>query len=137
MPHEYHSPTTLFSASNYLVSCSGGLGLTGGIVDVGGLSDCLNGIWTGQADPSILDLYDQVRRQKYKEIVDQISSSNLLRMFTNPETILEPGQDEFLTMCLKAEKDKKLAREMQLWVNKLQYDFTLHYSTANTPKYSI
>jgi hypothetical protein len=109
---------------------SGGLGLTGGIVDVGGLSDCLYGIWTGQASPSILDIYDEVRRQKYRDIVDPISSKNLRRMFDgDPQTVLELCTDKFLEMCLKAEKDVNLAREMALGFNVLKYDFRQHYTT--------
>ncbi|OIW34923.1 FAD/NAD(P)-binding domain-containing protein [Coniochaeta ligniaria NRRL 30616] len=111
----------------HLCNPFGGLGLTGGIVDVGGLSDCLYGIWSGQAEPDILDIYDTVRRQKYRDMVDPISSENLLRMFSDPETCLEPGKDEFLTLCLKAEKDVEFAREMALGINALQYDFTKHY----------
>ncbi|KAH0134562.1 FAD/NAD(P)-binding domain-containing protein, partial [Aureobasidium melanogenum] len=52
----------------HLCNPFGGLGITGGFVDVGCLYDCLYGIWTHQADDSILDLYSEVRRQKYKEI---------------------------------------------------------------------
>lgn len=33
----------------------GGMGLTGGIVDIGGLFDCLVGIYDGVADDTILD----------------------------------------------------------------------------------
>lgn len=110
---------------------SGGVGLTGGIVDVGGLSDCLYGIWAGQASPDILDIYDQVGRQKYRDIVDPLSSENLRRMFEpDPQTILQPGKDTFLKMCLKAERDKKLAREMALGINVLKYDFRQHYATS-------
>jgi len=39
----------------HLCNPFGGLGLTGGIVDVGGLSDCLVGRSKGVADESILD----------------------------------------------------------------------------------
>lgn len=98
-------------------------------MDVGGLSDCLYGVWTGQANEEILDIYDEIRRQKYRDIVDPISSENLRRMYdSNPETVLEPGKDKFLEMCVNAEKDVELAREMALGINVLKYDFRQHYT---------
>lgn len=102
--------------------------MTGGIVDVGGLSDCLFGIWTNQANPDILDVYDQVRRRKYSDMVDPMSSENLRRLFaSDPETVLEPGQDELMTLFKKAENDVDFAKEMALSINDLKYDFTQHY----------
>lgn len=99
-----------------MVSCtniksSGGLGLTGGIVDVAGVYECLVGIYTNRADPSILDIYNDVRRKKYQEIVDPISSSNIRRLFgLQPDKALET--DEFLQMCKRSATDPKLASEM-------------------------
>lgn len=91
--------------------CSGGLGITGGFVDVGCLYDCLYGIWTHQADDSILDLYSEVRRQKYKEIIDPISTENFKRVFDqDPEVAGE--KDHFLVLCKKAAEDKDFARQM-------------------------
>ncbi|KAM5354809.1 hypothetical protein ACJ41O_001455 [Fusarium nematophilum] len=111
----------------HLCNPFGGLGLTGGIVDVGGLYECLLGIHLKKADPSILDVYNDVRRKKYQEIVDPISSANLLRMFSiHPDEVLE--RDEFLQMCKRAETDNKLAGQMIQSVNLLNYDFTQHYS---------
>ncbi|KAJ5935999.1 hypothetical protein N7454_005297 [Penicillium verhagenii] len=116
----------------HLCNPFGGLGLTSGIVDVGGLYDCLYGIWSGLATPDILDTYDTVRRQKYMQVVDPISSENLRRMYTSDvETILEAGQDELFKMCIAAEKDETLAREMALGMDVLKYDFTQHYSTPD------
>ncbi|KAF9891619.1 hypothetical protein FE257_003630 [Aspergillus nanangensis] len=113
----------------HLCNPFGGMGLTGGIADVGGLYDCLYGIWSGQAGPEILDRYDTVRRQKYNDIVNPISSQNLRRMHeSDPDTVLEPGRDEFLEMCVKAEKDPKLSLQMALWMNELRYDFTTEYT---------
>ncbi|KAK3681252.1 hypothetical protein B0T22DRAFT_502335 [Podospora appendiculata] len=113
----------------HLCNPFGGLGLTGGIVDVGGLSDCLYGIWSGQAGPEILDVYDTVRRAKYTDMIDPISSENLERMTHDADTILEPGRDAFLTLCLRAEKDVEFAKTMALGINELQYDFTQHYTS--------
>ncbi|THW34284.1 FAD binding domain-containing protein, partial [Aureobasidium pullulans] len=107
----------------HLCNPFGGLGLTGGIVDVGGLYDCLVGIYDGQTDDSILDRYDEVRREKYQTVVDPISSENLRRLFDqDPDKALE--NDEFLKMCKKAEADPDFSKQMQLGVNILRHDFT-------------
>lgn len=92
-------------------SNSGGLGLTGGIVDVDGLYQCLSGIYHNKADEKILDIYDEVRRQKYNEIINPISSENLLRMFSvHPDKVLE--SDRFLKLCKEAESDQEKVKEI-------------------------
>ncbi|OQE14112.1 hypothetical protein PENSTE_c038G04868 [Penicillium steckii] len=112
----------------HLCNPFGGLGLTSGIVDVGGLYDCLYGISSGRAADDILDVYDKVRREKYQSIVDPISSANFIRMFqTDVDAVLESGSDEFFNECLKAKTNSVLAREVALGINCLQYDFTKHY----------
>ena len=104
----------------------GGLGLTGGIVDVGGLYDCLAGIYTGQADDSILDIYCNVRRSKYNDIINPVSTSNICLLFEqDPETALEDS--EFLKMCKKAQTDDAVAALQRKGLEALQYDFTQHY----------
>jgi 2-polyprenyl-6-methoxyphenol hydroxylase-like FAD-dependent oxidoreductase len=81
----------------HLCNPFGGMGLTGGIVDVGGLAECLEGIATGVADDKILDLYDSVRKAKWEDVINPISSSNFLRVSaTDPETAIE--KDEFLAL---------------------------------------
>ena len=95
----------------HLCNPFGGLGLTGGLVDVGGLFDCLNGIATGRADEGILDKYDAIRRDIYKTIIDPVSSSNFLRVSaTDPATALTT--DEFLVLCDKANADLKAKQEL-------------------------
>ena len=95
----------------HLCNPFGGLGLTGGLVDVGGLFDCLNGIATKQADESILDKYDEVRRHIYHSIIDTISSSNFLRVSAmDPETASQT--DEFLALCVRAENDLEIRKEI-------------------------
>ena len=104
----------------------GGLGLTGGIVDVGGLYDCLAGIYEDLADTSILEKYSEIRRQKYNEVVNPISSDNIVRLFgQDPDKALVT--DEFLKMCKRAETDPQFAQEMQNGVNILKHDFTQYY----------
>ncbi len=87
------------------------MGLTGGLVDIGGLFDCLYGIYTGRADDSILDKYSEVRIQKYKEIIDPISSSNITRLWDPSEETIK--NDPFFQMVNRAEVDKEFAKQLQ------------------------
>lgn len=96
-----------------LIICesSGGLGLTGGIVDVGNLYDCLIGIYANRATEDILVKYSEVRRDLYSNVIDTISSSNMRRMFASPETVTET--DDFFKLCKRAETDTDLACQLQ------------------------
>ena len=106
----------------------GGLGLTGGIVDVGGLADCLIGLHLNKADDSILDIYSQVRREKYQIFVDPASSANLVRMYdSHPETILE--RDEGLRKIDETASDPGKMKELVDGINIINYDFTKHYKS--------
>lgn len=96
---------------------SGGLGLTGGLVDAGNLFDCLNGIHQGLADDSILSKYDQLRREMYQNIINPVSSENIRRLWQGPSEVQE---DKFLEMCRNAETDPELSRQMQI-VSSLVY----------------
>ncbi|KAH0342000.1 FAD/NAD(P)-binding domain-containing protein, partial [Aureobasidium melanogenum] len=103
---------------------SGGLGLTGGIADVGSLSDCLAGIHKGLANDSILDRYSIVRREKYQEIIDPVSSTNLLRM-SRPEEV--PNDPMF--KALKETKSDPIAlRKIVDGLNSIMHDFTKEYN---------
>lgn len=96
--------------ANFKLS-SGGMGLTGGLVDAGNLFDCLYGIATGQADDSILDKYSDIRIQKYEEIINTISSANIRRLWDpSPEAI---KADPFFQAVKRAETDKPFAQEMK------------------------
>ena len=113
----------------HLCNPFGGLGLTGGIVDVSGLVDCLVGIHTGQADDSILDKYSEVRRQKFYEMVNPISIENFRRLYDqDPDKAMET--DEFLKMCKRTETDKEFSKELQMGVMALQHDFTQYYTKS-------
>jgi hypothetical protein len=74
------------------------MGLTGGIADVGSLYESLLGIHTGQADDSILDTYDEVRRRIWHDIINPISSDNMTRLFkyADPDEAME--KDPFFKM---------------------------------------
>ncbi len=91
--------------------CSGGMGLTGGLVDVGNLYDCLYGIYTGQLDDSILDKYSEVRIQKFKEIIDPISSDNIRRLWDPSQEAID--KDPFYQMIIKAGQDEEFGKKMQ------------------------
>lgn len=87
------------------------MGLTGGLVDVGNLFDCLYGIYTGQADESILDKYSEIRIQKYKEIIDPVSSGNIKRLRDASQEAID--NEPFFQAVLKARQDEHLARQMK------------------------
>jgi 2-polyprenyl-6-methoxyphenol hydroxylase-like FAD-dependent oxidoreductase len=119
----------LVADAAHLCNPWGGMGITGGFVDVGGLYDCLAGIWDGKADESILDLYSEKRIEKWKTVIDPISQENFRRVSdSNPETRLE--RDEFMQMCQKAETDRAFAKDMFLSMLSVRYDFTQHYRDA-------
>lgn len=102
--------------------------MTGGIADVGGLYDCLAGIYHGKADESILDLYSQVRRQKYMDHTDPSTKRNLRRLTElDPEKALE--DDEFLKRLDEIEENNDLQGQKEILMGdmKLYYDFTRHY----------
>lgn len=109
----------LAADASHLCNPFGGLGLTGGLVDVGGLAECFEGIATGQADKSILDKYDEVRRGLWHSVINPISSSNFLRVSaTDPETAAE--KDEFLAMIETAGHDMEVRKELD--------DVSSHYT---------
>ena len=104
----------------------GGLGLTGGIVDIGGLYDCLAGIYHGKADESILDKYSEMRRKRYQDVTDPISQENIRRLYSqDPDKALE--KDEFLQMLKRIENDVEAQKAFQMSPMALSYDFTRHY----------
>lgn len=113
----------------HLCNPFGGLGLTGGIVDVGALLQCFQGIHTGVADDGILEIYAEVQRNKYLELVNPISTANIRRLFQqDPEKALE--EDEYLQLIKKAETDLQLSRDLQNAGNELLYDYTQHYRSG-------
>ncbi|EKG10475.1 Pyoverdine biosynthesis [Macrophomina phaseolina MS6] len=113
----------------HLCNPFGGLGLTGGIVDVGGLYDCLAGIHDGLAYESILDVYSDVRRKMWTDVIDPISSENIRRLFAqDPEKAAET--DEFLKLVNRVEKDEELRKQFRASLHAIEYDFKQHYRNA-------
>ncbi|KAL2218839.1 hypothetical protein M432DRAFT_390985 [Thermoascus aurantiacus ATCC 26904] len=111
----------------HLCNPFGGLGLTGGIADVGSLFDALMGIHRGLADDSILDKYSEVRRKIWTDIIDPMSRENFRRLHDqDPDKARE--NDEFFRLCVKAETDKDLASQMALALDVLRHDMTQYYN---------
>ncbi|KAH6614433.1 hypothetical protein B0J18DRAFT_300817 [Chaetomium sp. MPI-SDFR-AT-0129] len=107
----------------------GGLGITGGFVDVGGLYECLSGIWDGKADEGILEVYSEKRIEKWKTIIDPISQENFRRVSDRePGTRLE--RDGFLQLLKRGETDEVLLKELLMGPMEVRYDFTQHYHDA-------
>lgn len=74
---------------------------------MGGLFDCLVGIYTGHADDRILDKWDEARREIWHAVINPISTENLKRLYqySGPDEALE--KDPFLSMMKKAEAKKR------------------------------
>ncbi|KAI9931779.1 hypothetical protein ASPWEDRAFT_169379 [Aspergillus wentii DTO 134E9] len=105
----------------HLCNPFGGLGLTGGIVDVGHLFDALMEIHQGTAGDSILDEYSDARKKIWAEIIDPMSRENFRRLHDqDPDKARE--NDEFFKLCIQAETDKKLARDLMRGFDALRHD---------------
>ncbi|KAE8454623.1 hypothetical protein EG329_000246 [Mollisiaceae sp. DMI_Dod_QoI] len=115
----------------HLCNPFGGLGLTGGLVDVGGLAECLEGMQKGVAGEEILDRYDGVRRGMWEEVINPVSSSNFLRVSaTDPETATE--KDEFLKMVEVAGRDQKVRDELDQAMYAICHDFKQYWNTSTS-----
>ena len=91
---------------------SGGLGLSGGIADIGSLADAIVGIHRGVADDSILDKYAEVRAETYRNIIDPISTANFKRLWDkDPETTA--AEDKFFALIRKMSEDEGLAKQFR------------------------
>ncbi|KAK2601417.1 hypothetical protein N8I77_010867 [Diaporthe amygdali] len=113
----------------HLCNPFGGLGLTGGLVDVGNLFDCLNGIHKGLADEAILDRYDEVRRQKWRDIINPVSSGNITTIWTDPAQL----QDSSLIRNFKeAEGNSARLVELLKGGTAIMHDFTKEYHSAGS-----
>lgn len=96
-----------------MIDYSGGLGLTGGIVDVGNLFDALIGIHNGVADESILEKYAEVRKRMWEEVIDPMSRENFRRLHDqDPDKARD--NDDFFQELIKSEKNEDLAKEFAL-----------------------
>lgn len=89
----------------------GGMGLTGGFADVAGLAECLEGIHAGKADESILDKYDEVRREIFHKVISPISTANYLRVASDPNKV-DVLEDPFLKMVHTAKSDPAIKEKL-------------------------
>ncbi|KAL4881208.1 hypothetical protein BJY04DRAFT_61674 [Aspergillus karnatakaensis] len=110
----------------HLCNPFGGLGLTGGIADVGSLYDSLIGIHKDLTDDSILDKYAEIRKQIWTDIIDPLSRENFRRLHQDANTARE--NDPFFQLCVQAETDEDLSREIALGYDKLRVDMTQYYT---------
>lgn len=101
------------TADANLCNNSGGLGLAGGIADAGSLFDALMGIHLGLADDGILDKYSEVRRKIWKDVIDPASREHFRRLRERDANTAREN-DEFFRLCVKAEGDEVLARELAM-----------------------
>jgi 2-polyprenyl-6-methoxyphenol hydroxylase-like FAD-dependent oxidoreductase len=84
----------LVADAAHLCNPFGGLGLTGGIADVGSLYDALMHLRNGRCDDSVLDEYSRVRIQKWKDTIDPMSRRNF-DLIWNPSEESEKARLEF------------------------------------------
>lgn len=92
---------------------SGGLGLTGGIADVGSLFDALMGIHLNLASENILDKYSEVRRKIWTDVINPMSRENFQRL-VDQDADTARADDAFFRVCVEAERDEGLARELAM-----------------------
>jgi hypothetical protein len=72
----------------------------------------LVGIYTYQADESILDSWDEDRRKKYNEMINPLSQDNIRRLF-NQDTDTAGKKDTFFLTLKRAQHDREFSRAMQ------------------------
>ncbi|KAH7137037.1 putative monooxygenase [Dactylonectria estremocensis] len=113
----------------HLCNPFGGLGLTGGLVDVGNLYDCFLGIHQELVDDTILDRYSEVRRQKYLDIIDPVSSENLRRLTQDAEAA---DKDALFQKLRDAKSDPSLSMKLNEGLWSIMHDFRKEYNAPAT-----
>ncbi|KAL2256687.1 hypothetical protein VTK26DRAFT_1303 [Humicola hyalothermophila] len=109
----------------HLCNPFGGMGLTGGIADIGSLYEALLGIHKDQADDSILDKYDEVRRKIWHDIINPLSSENMRRLFQYADADEAMAKDPFFKIIRQLQESKSQSNP---GLPSLRYDMTQHYS---------
>lgn len=111
----------------HLCNPFGGLGLTGGIIDVDCLFDSLRGIHYGKTDQRILKIYSDVRIQKYQEIVNPVSTANFERLCrSDPAKVMET--DQVLQRVKESESNLALSLELQNASYNLKHDMEAEWT---------
>lgn len=84
-----------------------------GVLDAGGLADCLIGLYDGRVGDEILDLYAEIRREKFLKFVDLRSLKNMNRIAkSDPSTVLDT--DKFLGILRELEGDDEATKAFLL-----------------------
>ena len=105
----------------------GGYGCMTAVVDIGALADCLIGLYEGKADEGILDLYADIRREKFLKYVDARSMKNINRLMNvDPYKVLET--DKFLQLLKGLEGDDEATKAFLLVSYVVQRSFSLLFS---------
>ncbi|KAH8881345.1 FAD/NAD(P)-binding domain-containing protein [Thozetella sp. PMI_491] len=123
----------LAADAGHLCNPFGGMGLTGGIADIGSLYDALYGIHAGLAGDTILDKYDEIRRKIWHEVINPVSTENLKRLIhLDPETAVET--DPVFKFLKGMEEDirngKFVAPQGSTDTMRLMHDMTQYYNKA-------
>jgi 2-polyprenyl-6-methoxyphenol hydroxylase-like FAD-dependent oxidoreductase len=91
----------------------GGYGCMTAVLDVGGLADCLVGLYEGKAGEEILDRYADVRRNIFLRYIDKRSIKNLERVAkSDPMTVVET--DKFFGILKELEGDDEARKQFLL-----------------------
>lgn len=115
----------------HIVNPHGGLGLTGGIMDVAGLSQCLVGIAEGRATEDILNKYDEIRRNLWHEVINPVSIDNMKRVSSDPDEVA--GTDPLIQMSLQAWHDEDILKQQHAFAYSISHDFSQYFNDcANT-----
>ena len=97
---------------------AGGYGAMAGILDASGLADCLIGYYHGWCGEEILDLYPEVKLEKFQNYVNRRSTQNLNGLLhLDADQALEneeKGGDKFLRMLKDFESKPEETREFLL-----------------------
>jgi 2-polyprenyl-6-methoxyphenol hydroxylase-like FAD-dependent oxidoreductase len=111
----------LVADAAYICVPWGGYGCMKACIDVGGLADCLVGGHQGKVDENILDLYSEIRREKFLRYEDVRSIKNMERISTiDLYKLLKT--DKFMRLLKDLEGDSEktkqfiLVRTFHLWV---------------------
>lgn len=111
----------------------GGLGLTSGLADIGSLYDCLAGVYTGEADDSILTLYSDIRRKLFLDMVDRFTQENFRRVFGQyADRVLE--RDSVLKNLDAIKGDPEAVKNWMLGPFALRVDFRQYYKNPMPSK---
>jgi len=91
----------------------GGYGCMTAVLDVGGLADCLIGLYEGKTEEGILDRYAEVRRDIFLRYIDKRSIKNLERVAkSDPMTVAET--DKFFGILKQLAADDEARKKFLL-----------------------